>query len=213
MSNTTTVRWSAAALACAVLALGGCASMGKSECLAVDWQTVGYEDGVAGRAGDRIANHRKACAKFGVTPDLDAYRAGRNQGLREYCRPPNGFQVGARGGNYNGVCPTDLEGGFVRAYESGRELYNLESRVAKAANRVAAARRELEHAEHEIVEQSAIVISTDASSEARAQALLSTKDLAEKMGRLKAEISDLEQDKAHNQRDLAEYRAGLPPGS
>lgn len=213
MSKPVAMRWSAAAMALAALALGGCASMNKNECLAVDWKTVGYEDGVAGHSGDRIAGHRRACAKYGVTPDLDAYRAGRNQGLREYCRPQSGFQLGARGGHYSGVCPAELEGGFVRAYESGRELYNLESRVAQAANRLAAAHRELEQAEHGIVEQSAIVISKDATSEARAQALLGTKDLAEKVGRLKAEISDLERDQARYQRDLVEYRASLPPGA
>ena len=176
-------------------------------------EDVGYEDGVAGRSGDRIAEHRRACAKYGVTPDLDAYRAGRNLCLREYCRPQNGSQVGERGGSYTGVCPADMEGSFVRAFESGRALYNLESRVANAANRLAAAHRELEQAEHGSVEQSAIVISKDANSEARAQALLSTKDLAEKVGRLKAEINDLERDKLRYQQDLAEYRAGLPPGA
>ncbi|MET0809299.1 MAG: DUF2799 domain-containing protein [Pseudoxanthomonas sp.] len=81
-----------------ILALSGCATMNKDECLTVDWRTVGYEDGVAGRSGDRIAQHRKACAKHGVAPDLDAYQSGRDQGLREYCQPDNGYQLGARGG-------------------------------------------------------------------------------------------------------------------
>ena len=40
-------------------------SMTKDECQTVDWRTVGYEDGVAGRPGDRIARHRKACAEHG----------------------------------------------------------------------------------------------------------------------------------------------------
>ena len=121
-------------------------------------------------------------------------------------------QIGERGGSYSGVCPTDLEGSFVRSYESGRELYNLESRVANAVNRQAAAHRELEQAEHEIVDQSAVIVSKDATSEARAQALVSTKELAEKVGRLKGEINDLERDKLRYERDLEEYRAGLPPG-
>jgi hypothetical protein len=200
-------------MALVALSLQGCASMNKDECLAVDWRTVGYEDGVAGRAGDRIAEHRKACAKYGVAPDLRAYQSGREQGLREYCRPPNGYQVGERGGNYAGVCPADLEPSFVAAFEAGRELYNLQSRVYAASNRLDAAHRELEHAEHEIVEQSAVIVSGDATSEARAQALVSTRDLAERMGRLKEEIADLERDKARYERDLADYRASRPPGA
>ena len=76
-----------AAIACL---LAGCSStMSKDECRTVDWRTVGYEDGVAGRSGERIGEHRKACAEHGVTPDLNAYRAGRAEGLREYCQPHN----------------------------------------------------------------------------------------------------------------------------
>ena len=44
-------------LAIAML-LGGCATMSESECLTVDWQTIGFEDGVAGYSGDRIGQHR-----------------------------------------------------------------------------------------------------------------------------------------------------------
>src|SRR5215468_2471108 len=84
--------------------LAGCASMSKDECLAVDWRTIGYEDGVEGRSGDRIAEHRKACAKYGVRADLDLYQQGRNQGLREFCQPVNGYRLGVRGGTYYGVC-------------------------------------------------------------------------------------------------------------
>ena len=56
------------ATALLALALPGCATMDKSECLTVDWRTIGYEDGVAGHSGDCIAQHRKACAKYGVAP-------------------------------------------------------------------------------------------------------------------------------------------------
>jgi hypothetical protein len=208
-----TSAWFTAAIALVALALQGCASMNKGECLAVDWRTVGYEDGVAGRPGERIAEHRKACAKYGVTPDLVAYQAGRSQGLREYCRPQQGYQLGEHGGSYGGVCPADLDHEFTAAYESGRELYNLRSRVAAAASRLDAAHRELEHAEHEIVEQSALIVSNDATTEARAHALVSTKDLAERVGRLKGEIADLERDKAHCERDLANYHGWVPPGA
>ncbi|HNR23202.1 MAG TPA: DUF2799 domain-containing protein [Steroidobacteraceae bacterium] len=69
--------------------------MSGNECRTVDWRTIGYEDGVAGHSGDRVAQHRRACAKHGVTPDLAQYQDGRSEGLREYCQPSNGFRVGA----------------------------------------------------------------------------------------------------------------------
>ena len=62
-------------------------------------------------------------------PDLAEYQAGREQGLREFCKPANGFRVGARGASYGGVCPTELDESFVDAWQSGRQLYVLRSRV------------------------------------------------------------------------------------
>ena len=43
------------------LLLGGCATMSESECLTVDWQTIGFEDGVAGYAGDPTEVLHTAC--------------------------------------------------------------------------------------------------------------------------------------------------------
>ena len=40
--------------------LSGCSSMSANECLATDWRTVGYEDGVAGYSGNRVGQYRKA---------------------------------------------------------------------------------------------------------------------------------------------------------
>src|ERR1044072_7453943 len=95
--------------------LTGCNSMSAQECLATDWRTVGYEDGVNGFAGDRIGRYRNACSEDGGTPDLAQYQTGREQGLQEFCKPANGFRVGAHGGNYSGVCPADLDESFVDA--------------------------------------------------------------------------------------------------
>ena len=62
--------------------LSACATgMGKDECAAADWRTIGYEDGVRGFPADRIGAHRVACAKHQVTPDLAAYMEGRDRGL------------------------------------------------------------------------------------------------------------------------------------
>ncbi len=97
--------------------------MNKDECRTVDWRTVGYEDGVAGHSGERIGHHRKPCAEHGVTPDLVAYRAGRAEGLREFCQPHNGYRAGVNGAPYYDSCPSELAPAFVAAYESGRELY------------------------------------------------------------------------------------------
>lgn len=200
------MRAASSGLALIALLLGGCASMNESECMTVDWRTIGYEDGVAGYSGDRIGQHRKACAKHGVSPDLNAYNQGRDAGLREFCQPANGYRVGSSGGSYTGICPADLDAGFAAAYESGRELYTLESRVSNAQNQLVSKRRELERTEDSIVKKTAIIVGGESTTEERAQALVDTKQLAERVGRLKAEIIELERARIEYQRDLEDYR-------
>lgn len=188
------------------LALGGCATMSKDECLTVDWRTVGYEDGVAGRSGDRIGDYRKACADHGVRPDLDAYQAGREEGLREYCQPENGYRVGAAGGSYGGACPAELAPQFAMAYESGRQFYVRERRVQYASSQLYAKRQEMERIEHALANRGFVVLDPGTTGEQRAQALLDTKQLAERYGRLEAEVEQLEKDKLQYERELEEYR-------
>jgi hypothetical protein len=194
-----------------VLVISGCSSMSKEECLAVDWRTIGYEDGVAGYSGDRIAQHRKACAKYGVQTDLNQYQAGRAQGLREYCKPANGYRIGSRGGSYDGVCPAEMEGSFVSAFEAGHQLYTLGARVSEAKSQLAAKRRELERVEHGIAQNTAAALSSDTSKEDRKDAVVDTAELAERAGRLKAEIRQLERDTAQYEHEYEEYRASQPP--
>jgi hypothetical protein len=192
-----------------LLALSGCATMDRDECLTVDWRTVGFEDGAAGYSGDRIGQHRKACAKHGVTPDLASYQAGRDDGLREYCVPAKGFRLGSQGGSYGGICPADLEAAFDDAYQSGRQLYTLESRLSSVNHEIESTRRELRTAESDIVNRSAVAISSEATKEERAQAVLDVKHLGERVGRLKSEIRQLEDERVHCARDLEDYRATL----
>jgi hypothetical protein len=198
-----------ASAALLLITLSGCATMDRDECLTVDWRTVGFEDGVAGYSGDRIGQHRKACAKHGVAPDLTAYQTGRDEGLREYCVPANGFRLGSQGGSYGGVCPSDIEAGFTNAYQSGRQLYTLQSRLSNVTHRIKEKRDALRTAESDIVSSSAVAISSDATTEERAQAVVDVKQLGERVGRLKSEIRQLEEDRVHCERDLQDYRATL----
>lgn len=201
-------RW-LAALVVSSLSLGGCATLNENECRTMDWQTIGYEDGGRGYAAERIGQHRKACAKYGIAPDLSAYQRGRESGLREYCRPANGFRAGAAGRSYGGVCPADLEEDFLEAYESGHHLYELRARVSEIESDIGSKHDALEHAENTLAQTSATIIASDSTPERRAQALLDAKHLAEDIGRLKSEIERLEADLAVSQSDLDSYRATL----
>ena len=190
-------------------ALAGCSSMSANECLATDWRTVGYEDGVSGYSGDRVGQYRKACTKHGVSPDLTAYQQGRDQGLGEFCKPLNGFRNGARGRGYNGVCPNELDGPFLEAYESGRQLYNLRSRVNSAANEINSMRAESDRIDADLVSVGTQMMNSSLTKEQRAQLLIDTKHMAERKGEIKATLPQLESDLQMYQRELDDYRSTL----
>jgi hypothetical protein len=198
-----------ATLAIMSLALGaaGCASMSRNECVTVDWRTVGYEDGVVGRSGDRIGSYRKACADHGIVPDLDAYQAGRAEGLREYCQPDNGYRLGSSGSGHGGPCPADLAPAFDAAYESGHDLYRRHYRVNHAQSQLASMRAQLGDLEHQITAQGFIVASATSTPEERTHAFLETKQLVERHEQLKASIAQLEQDLRRYQQELDDYLA------
>ena len=196
-------------LSASVLLISGCATMGKDECLTVDWRSIGYEDGARGYPPERIGSHRKACAKHSVSPDLQAYQAGRAEGLQEFCQPHKGFQLGSRGSNYAGVCPAELEPDFVEAYRVGRVLYGMESSVRSAASQISAKERRLDQIPKEILEREATLVQNGIAVEQRVLLLAEIKELAEEAGRLEQEIKALIADKARREDQLADYRASL----
>lgn len=118
----------------ALLLAGACASLSEEECRAGDWRAIGFADGAAGRPADYVARHREACAEVGVSPDLDAWLAGREAGLARYCTPANAFDVGRSGRRLSPVCAgpglPDLERANragLRYWEIGREIAAIEA--------------------------------------------------------------------------------------
>ena len=133
----------------ASLFLQGCATLNKEECVVADWRLIGYQDGVAGKSAAAVGTYRKDCAEYAVVPDLDAYQAGRIEGLQEYCKVDNGYRLGRAGKGYATVCPADLEPGFRLAYNEGREIYIARSAVKKTRARIKTLQTDLAHIEED----------------------------------------------------------------
>ena len=202
-------KWAGILAIAAALALSGCATMSGDECVTSDWHAIGYEDGSNGYTADRLGDRRKACAKHGVTPNFDAYQAGRAEGLHQFCQPSRGFNLGASGRRYNGVCPASTEGHFLDAYNSGYHLYNLRSNVNAASGRINAKKRELERLEDKSKQHEVALISADTSMEDRVLLLSELKDISERTGQLEAEIDALIADRAVHEQELASYQQVL----
>jgi peptidoglycan hydrolase CwlO-like protein len=142
-----------------------------------------------------------------VAPDFEAYQAGRREGLRQYCQPSRGFNVGAGGGRYNGVCPSDLEPDFVDAFNSGHKLYNLRSQVNSANYQINSREKELDNTKDRIRKVEADLISSETTNEERVLLLVDLKELSERIGEIEAEIVDLVEERAIYEQQLAQYEA------
>lgn len=187
--------------------ISGCASMGKDECLYADWQTIGYEDGSRGYHGSRIGDHRKACAKHGVTPDLAAYEAGRQKGLAVWCAPRNGYRIGLRGGRYNGVCPQPLEGPFVQAVGKGRAVYGYEKQVNKAKAELKQMHKELEQMDVDLQAMEAEMVSDGVSPRRRVRLLREIRQLEADQSLFINDINDMEKQVDDMQTNLDRMKA------
>jgi hypothetical protein len=200
-------RWNLIGAALVLLGVSGCASMSSEECIATDWSAVGYEDGARGYTSDRFAKHRNACAKHGVTADFGAYQDGRDQGLLEYCQPGRGFDVGANGGRYYGVCPVNEEADFLDAYNVGHHLYTLRRNVNQANSAIGSREKELKAVKKAILNAEAELIDRETTTERRIIVLAELKEMSEDTGRLEAEIKELYQERADHQAQLDNYQA------
>ena len=187
--------------------ISGCASMSGDECAHSDWRAVGYEDGARGYSADRFGDYRKACAKHGVTADFRAYQQGRAEGLVDYCQPSRGYNLGASGGRYHGVCDVALEGRFLDAYRVGYQLYNLRSSVDGVSARIDASENELERTREKISEKEALLIAEETKTEERILLLADLKALSERAGELEAEIAALVDDRDRREYELRDYEA------
>jgi len=127
-----------------MLVMGGCASLSEKECLSVDWTDQGYRDGRNGQPPSRVEDHREACAKVGVVPNLQQYRKGRDKGVVEYCSPANALRVGRLGHGYRNACPMRLEGAFLANYRLAYRAYQAEQQVQSLDRQVQQKQRALD---------------------------------------------------------------------
>jgi len=182
--------------------LQGCATLDKDECMLADWRLIGYQDGVAGKSAARVGEYREDCAKHAVIPDLDAYRAGRQQGLEQYCKASNGYRLGNAGHGFAVVCPTALEGDFRDGYNAGRELYLARSAVNKTHSHINKHKQKLSSLEDNRARKLADLVADGLKSDQRVMILYELSELQQEMTSVEEELVDLEVELADQQARL-----------
>ena len=188
-----------------LLTVAGCSSnpsVTESQCIAGDWQTVGYRDGVNGLRSTQLLQHQDACVQHDVMPDRDTYMVGWKQGVREYCSPHNAFTTGERGQRYYNVCPAAMDHDFQVAYKEGRELYLARAAVANLERKIAEREMRLEVVKAEIVSSAASQLDPTLTATQRIELIAYTQRLTEEKSRIQAEIPGLEDALADRARHL-----------
>lgn len=179
------------AVCAASLLLAGCATLSESQCVASDWRTVGYSDGLKGVPASQLLKHQNACVKHGVVPDRDEYLAGWNEGIEQHCQPDNGFAVGERGAGYNNLCPEHLQEAFYAAYQDGRQLYLARTEISRLERQVSQKQYRLKQLKAELSSAESDLVSDETTAAHRVELLSKTKELAQEQGQLEAQIQDL----------------------
>lgn len=189
----------------AIAMLTGCASdsVSESQCIAGDWQTVGYRDGANGYRSTELLAHQNACVKHGVIPDRASYMAGWEKGVREYCEANNGYDVGTSGYGHNNVCPDDQREAFLAAYHDGRQLYLARSEVNNLEQAISQREYRLDEIKMELVSSATQQFDPTLTPAARVDLLALTERLAEEQGRINAELPQMRRELAFKTQQLA----------
>ena len=190
------------AMLAALILLQGCATLDRDECKLADWRLIGYQDGVAGKSAARVGEYREDCAKHAVVPDLDAYRAGREEGLQQYCIASNGYRLGNAGHAFAAVCPTALEADFREAYNAGRALYQARSAVNTTHSHIRQRKQTLTNLEDDRAQKLAALIAADLKTDQRVMIVYELNELQQEMNSVEDELADLEHDLVKQQTRL-----------
>jgi hypothetical protein len=191
-----------------MVSLQGCATRPRDECQTADWYTVGYQDGLQGRASRPVADHRKACAKRDVAVQLARYSQGRGEGLKQFCSPRNGFRLGLKGAQYEGVCPEGADQDFLSAYKQGKEIFESELQIRRLGEILQVNISELHNLNGSVQQKEVEMVAHDTTPKRRAVLLSEMRDLQETVAMVETEISGIEAALEEENRQLQNLRGG-----
>jgi len=185
-----------------LLLIHGCASLNREECMVADWRLIGYQDGLAGKSPSAVGVYRKDCAEYAVVPDLDAYQAGRAEGLQEYCKADSGYRLGKSGHAFPTVCPAHLEAQFRDAYNEGREIYLARAAVKETHKQIHEYLETLQQLEDDKHYKLSELVSDGLPSEQRILILYEITEIDQERGYIEDELVALEDELADRQEQL-----------
>ncbi len=158
--------------------LASCASLSEDSCRGGDWASIGYRDGANGQLLSYINQHIEACAEFGISPDVEEWRAAREAGLQEYCTPENAYAVGRRGRDLSPVC------------EANRDYLRLANFYGRRFAEISDEIDDLEDVEDDVLHR----LATEFTGELTPEQLALQQSLLSQLRAIRREIRNLERD-------------------
>jgi hypothetical protein len=116
--------------------LGACATMSPEQCQSANWFELGRSDGSRGREADLVDSYASQCGKHGHSVNYKDYRAGRNEGLKEFCTFDGGYHHGSSGYTNSHVCPSELAAEFNKGHRIGYREYDLRRQQEELEDRI-----------------------------------------------------------------------------
>lgn len=192
-------------------ALSACAShqMDAATCASTDWQALGIAAGKTGKPVQEFGNLAGPCIKQGVIVNEDAYLVGWSSGLEAYCTRRGGFDAGARGDEYEGVCSAETEKAFLAAFEQGETLHDLEQAAKRSRKNHRDAIGDLDRNEYNLAIARNRYINPTLANVDRETARLDIEHHSREVARLTEAIPRLAEVADQAERELAEYTETL----
>jgi ribosome modulation factor len=140
-----------ALLLAALIAMTGCSSMSKKECINANWYQLGFQDGRAGAASSSVQGYVQTCSKHDISINQTDYLDGHAEGIRTFCQPNNGYQIGLRGRSLPQVCPADMQKSFSEAHAKGYTEYKIKQDISAAEKAFANALKQQTQIENKLI--------------------------------------------------------------
>ena len=97
--------------------------LNKAQCENINWYQMGYSDGSHDKPQRDLTNFVTDCAKFHIAVDQRMYIKGWKAGVKSFCQPQNGYNLGTQGSTFNAICPKYLAKPFQKAYFRGLKKF------------------------------------------------------------------------------------------
>lgn len=151
-----------AVLALIAVVLSGCAGMSKKECSNADWYAYGLQDGQVGSPATSVNRYVENCSKHDVPVNRQEYQQGHEVGIRRFCTPQNGYQVGLSGRPLPAVCPSDLQTEFAAAHEQGFTEFKIRRDISNAENSLSQLQQKQDQLSQQLVNVTARILADTA---------------------------------------------------